>query len=300
MIFDERMKRVTAGEVQRQIAKKAPSMRAVETRYNAALQRWLRAFNKEVKTQAMAILAPMTREDALDPFSVVLQELVDFLAKLYLNSGLLSIVDNAASSVFAVNEKKYNTPLYSKLMINAVPAELTGDLRENWIHANTGLIKNVSAKELAQIQQLIRDNAYSGRRAKDLEAELDKIFGGSRKNIAVIARDQIGKLGGQLDMLKQTNAGIEGYYWRSARDERVRSSHASREGNYYSWKEPPADGHPGQAIMCRCDAEPALDRLFGDKLMTKEVQQDNAAFNVEAKQRSVAYQRELQKSLTKR
>lgn len=46
------------------------------------------------------------------------------------------------------------------------------------------------------------------------------------------------------------------YTWRTARDERVRSTHAANEGRVFSWSDAPSTGHPGHAPNCRCWPEP--------------------------------------------
>lgn len=48
------------------------------------------------------------------------------------------------------------------------------------------------------------------------------------------------------------------YIWRTRRDGKVRSSHAEREGQVFSWEDPPEGGHPGEDYGCRCTAEPYL------------------------------------------
>ena len=48
------------------------------------------------------------------------------------------------------------------------------------------------------------------------------------------------------------------YIWRTRRDGKVRSSHAEREGQIFSWDNPPEGGHPGEDFGCRCTAEPYL------------------------------------------
>lgn len=45
------------------------------------------------------------------------------------------------------------------------------------------------------------------------------------------------------------------YIWRTQRDGKVRSSHAEREGQIFSWDDPPEGGHPGEDYGCRCTAE---------------------------------------------
>lgn len=46
------------------------------------------------------------------------------------------------------------------------------------------------------------------------------------------------------------------YIWRTRNDGKVRSSHAAREGEVFSWDDPPVGGHPGEDYNCRCTAEP--------------------------------------------
>ncbi|MFI3242581.1 MAG: minor capsid protein [Alphaproteobacteria bacterium] len=45
------------------------------------------------------------------------------------------------------------------------------------------------------------------------------------------------------------------YIWRTKSDEKVRSSHAQRDGKTFYWDNPPEGGHPGEAYNCRCVAE---------------------------------------------
>lgn len=58
------------------------------------------------------------------------------------------------------------------------------------------------------------------------------------------------------------------YIWRTMRDGDVRSAHSSREGQVFSWDNPPEGGHPGEAHGCRCWAEPyepdGLKKVFGE------------------------------------
>lgn len=95
---------------------------------------------------------------------------------------------------------------------------------------------------------------------KMLAAELDI----DRKRANFIAKDQTLKLSSMLNGLRQQQAGIEKYIWVTAGDERVRESHAEKEGKVFSWNDPPADtGHPGEDINCRCTSQAYID-LMGD------------------------------------
>ncbi|PZX44501.1 SPP1 gp7 family putative phage head morphogenesis protein [Roseinatronobacter thiooxidans] len=51
------------------------------------------------------------------------------------------------------------------------------------------------------------------------------------------------------------------YIWRTCRDGKVRSSHVEREGQVFSWDDPPEGGHPGEDYNCRCTAGPFFDEV---------------------------------------
>ncbi|MEM6780497.1 MAG: colicin E3/pyocin S6 family cytotoxin [Pseudomonadota bacterium] len=45
------------------------------------------------------------------------------------------------------------------------------------------------------------------------------------------------------------------YVWRTVGDGKVRGAHAAREGQVFSWDNPPDGGHPGEDYNCRCWAQ---------------------------------------------
>jgi SPP1 gp7 family putative phage head morphogenesis protein len=268
--------RVTPKQINKALNAKTPGLRAVEMRYNAALQRTQREINKQVREKIQPLITETLREDALftDPLDAFFKTLSGLILEFIEGAGVQNIIKNAADAVMGVNFRKYDKGIPKLININAVPAEATSDLINSWVLRNTELITNVNAKQLQQLQGIFRDTAFSGTRAGDLRGRINKVFKDSRNNVSVIARDQVGKLNGQLDQLKQQNAGVEGYYWRTSRDERVRSEHAHREGEFYRWDRPPVGGHPGQPIQCRCTAEAAVDQLLMTPAEFKKAQKE--------------------------
>ena len=63
---------------------------------------------------------------------------------------------------------------------------------------------------------------------------------------------------GLIGELRQRALAVEFYVWRSEDDEKVRRAHAVYDDQVFRWDDPPEDGHPGQAINCRCRAEPFI------------------------------------------
>ena len=79
-----------------------------------------------------------------------------------------------------------------------------------------------------------------------------------------IARDQIGKLNAQVNQDRQEAIGLTGYIWRTMNDDRVRDEHAMLEGEAFTWDDPPEDGPPGDACLCRCFGEPDFSPIIAD------------------------------------
>lgn len=289
ILIEERRKRIGISQIKASLNKQVPSLKAIETGYNGFLQRFQLELNKEIRKQIEPITAEVVRQDAIgDLIGSIFNNLKSF-AKTALEGAMLATgITKTSTKTSAVNYKKYDKGAYKQLGINAVPANLTADVVNNWVKTNTDLITNVNTKQLGQLETLFRDSAFSGTRSKQLEQSVSKIFKGTRNNVALIARDQVGKLSGQLDKKKQTEAGIDSYYWRTSRDERVRSTHTHREGVLFSWDQPPADGHPGQPIRCRCDAEPAIDKLLLNRKEYQESYRERRSENERKRAEAIA------------
>ena len=87
------------------------------------------------------------------------------------------------------------------------------------------------------------------------------VFVHVENHAALIARDQIATLNGQLNEARQKAAGITQFVWETQKDPRVRDSHAALQGKRFSWTEgAPGVGYPGQPINCRCWARAVVDR----------------------------------------
>jgi SPP1 gp7 family putative phage head morphogenesis protein len=174
---------------------------------------------------------------------------------------------------------------------NAVQYSLGVDpfMREPWLHetlaaaANESvvLIKSIPDRYYGALEDQLTDAYKRGLRWEEVQADLTKSFledgteselGIARRRAGLIARDQVGKLGAAVTKRRMEDAGVTKYIWRTALDERVRGnpegkypkarpSHWDREGKTYSFDDPPAGGNPGEAILCRCIAEPIIEEV---------------------------------------
>ena len=160
----------------------------------------------------------------------------------------------------------------SALQIDAFPPEQQlGALMESFKEENLSLIQDLSRRTVEGISETTQRMVRAGERPTTIAEELRRKFKLSEKRAALIARDQVNKLNGQLTRMRQTNLGIEKYVWRTSRDERVRTKHLEREGKVYSWDDPPDGGHPGQEVQCRCYAEPVIEGVPRPKENRQEV-----------------------------
>ncbi|MBF1221572.1 MAG: minor capsid protein [Haemophilus influenzae] len=126
---------------------------------------------------------------------------------------------------------------------------------------NINLIKSIPTQLHEKLRYKFVEAVQKGKRWETLIDEVQELGQVTRNRARLIARDQIGKLNGQLTQIRQEEIGVKQYIWRTSLDERVRKQHLHREGETFDWANPPDDGHPGEPIRCRCYAEAVLPDL---------------------------------------
>lgn len=127
------------------------------------------------------------------------------------------------------------------------------------LERHAGLVRGMSADAERRIsetiwREFIRDTPRNAI-GKMLAAELDI----SRNRANFIAKDQTIKLGATLNEERQQQAGITQYMWRTAEDDRVRPTHAIRDGKVYDWND--SGIKPGEEPNCRCTAQAYIELL---------------------------------------
>ncbi len=126
---------------------------------------------------------------------------------------------------------------------------------ERWAEQNANVIQGLERKTLDDIAREVVGAVVKGETNQTLSRRLQARFGLAKRRAALIARDQVGSLNGQITQDRQRALGVTHYVWATSDDERVRPSHNDLDGNLIAWDTPdPQEGHPGDAINCRCVA----------------------------------------------
>ena len=204
-----------------------------------------------------ALLAPLDSEiaaaaRAADPAAALLDLLTDALGP----GAAIDLVDRVGRRTFARQAAEWAR------VTQRMPARVDAGERVarlvlgEWVGENVDLIASLPDALDGDIRAAVAEAFEAGSSPSQLEAILVERLGIAESRARLIARDQVQKLHGRLDEQRNRAAGFERYVWRTARDERVRSSHAAREGQVFRWDAPPQGGAPGFAINCRCVAEP--------------------------------------------
>jgi SPP1 gp7 family putative phage head morphogenesis protein len=134
---------------------------------------------------------------------------------------------------------------------------------EEAVSANVDLITSIPEQYLESIREVVSKSFETGQRWESMVEEIQARGDVTETRAKIIARDQTSKMNASFNGVRQKGLGIDKYKWSTSHDERVRESHAELDGLTFRWDSPPnVDGenvHPGEAILCRCLAEPVFD-----------------------------------------
>lgn len=214
--------------------------------------------------------ADKPRLDSADDLKRELSRINDLIDDVLSTERLRRMVDKAARDVADFNKGELNRQFRAGLGVDLLHGEpyLRQQL-EMFTEDNTRLITSLAQEHLDQVGGIVMRAARTGQRVESLADELQTRFGVTESKAELLARDQVGKLNGELTQLRQQSVGITEYEWSTSRDERVRSRHAELEGTSHGWNDPPVvdertgrRAHPGQDFQCRCTALPKVDDLL--------------------------------------
>lgn len=144
-----------------------------------------------------------------------------------------------------------------------------------FVAENVALIKSIPGEYLASLEKNLAREIAAGASVAELADLLTDYYGVSERRAVLIARDQVGKWFGQLNMVRQRAMGVRAFIWRDLDDDRVRPLHRRLNGKQFDWDNLPSEGAPGTPVNCRCYAEPVFDDIL------RQVDEPPPEFNLE-------------------
>lgn len=235
----------------------------------AALAPMREAVERELIPELPALLSEVERGDSVraDAPSRRITDLIRKVAKAAAGSIGNGELDRLATKfgerTSEFQKEQLNRQVKAALGIDIykVSPSMKGKIAE-FARENVKLIRSVQSDYFAKVEKVTINAARTGIRHEELAKQIEERFSVSESRAKLIARDQIGKLYGQINEERQRALGIDGYTWRTSGDLRVRDEHAEREGETFKWGELPPDEEPGQPINCRCYAEPDFSAVL--------------------------------------
>jgi uncharacterized protein with gpF-like domain len=252
-----------------------------------------------------------------DDLKIFIEELEDKLQEIYKNQGneIRTLITDIGFDVSEFNQtqwKKFTKTLIGVEFVMTEPWEI--EVIRAWAEDNFVLIKSLTQEYIKKVNVLVSNTVLKGGTSqglmkqslfKEIEQNVFRDLKKMNKNMAeyrtrLIARDQVGKLNGQLVQRRMNDAGMDKYIWLTMGDEKVRGnpggryrnaipSHYIMSGKICRWDNPNVysedqgktwkkrtgkmpKAHPGQEIRCRCSALPFIDDIIKevDKLIAKE------------------------------
>jgi len=130
----------------------------------------------------------------------------------------------------------FNLNIFKKF-IKSVP-EITDKIKEEikmWVSENIDLIVNIPVLMMTKVKDTIHSSVRESDSMTSLKEGLRDVEVSTEKRAKFIARDQVGKLNGNIVRQRNLGLGITEYEWLTSRDERVRHSHKVLQGKICSW-----------------------------------------------------------------
>lgn len=129
---------------------------------------------------------------------------------------------------------------------------------------HSGLIKSMAEDKVARLRRLLDDNPNAR-----VETIRDRILAEgdvTKRQAALIARDQVLKLNSAVTQKRHEAAGVTKYIWRTSGDGDVRPAHKALDGKTFTYDDPPVVDRksgrrcrPGEDYQCRCTMEPVIE-----------------------------------------
>lgn len=265
-----------AGAKARKAAPRSLYPRGAELDYAAKLRRRLRAAARGVRSVLVDGELEDVRFDSSASDEDRVRRAIGRVRVLYFEK-YTEITDESLAlevegQVTGYIERQTARQVQAVLGVDVLPTAGLKYQASEFTRDSVAMIRSVGEEFFQDLEADILGALQGGARWEQLSGVIAERYGVSAKRANLIARDQMGTLVSRISQAKQQAAGATKYIWRTSEDERVvgapgnkskpnmrHGDHHARNGKLFTWDRPPHDGHPGEAINCRCTAEPVWD-----------------------------------------
>lgn len=256
-----------------------PYSGAASAKYDAALQRLVKAMRKEYNREVLKLFKTHADEES----ALAMDASLASQARILFNALGKKWAQLFASNATRMTERMIDTAsMASKRDLGeslkkisggiTIPVpEMPAALQEQVTAAtaeNVGLIKSVQQQLHERISQLVlRSVATGGKGAAEIFEEIRHYEGLSEKRAKLIAIDQTRKIQTVMNVERAKAVGMKRFEWlHSGGSAHPRKLHQSYDGRIFEYDNPPIiddrtneRGYPGQAINCKCTMVPVLE-----------------------------------------
>lgn len=207
--------------------------------------------------------APRTDAGETKTTRLLVEQARQNMDRAFDRSGINKLAREFAQRTSTANRIQLGDQLSSALGSNIYMSDARiAPIIDGFVDTNAALVTNIGQETASKIERETLQAFQDGTLHTDLAARLEDVLGFSEDRAKLVARDQIGKLYGQVNATRQREVGITRFTWRTVGDERVREEHEDRDGEVYSYDDPPDGELPGEPIQCRCTADPVFDDIL--------------------------------------
>ena len=209
-------------------------------------------------TEAADVVNPanVRRDTIADDIAALMARLRERLGRIFSADTLRSITEFVSRETSRFNLREINAQLRSLFGGGLTSEPYLPDELAEFVRENVSLIRDLETRLLRDVEGIISRGVLGNASVDAMAEDIIARTGVTRRRAETIARDQVGTLTAQLTRKRHQAAGITEFIWITQLDERVRPSHAERQGRRFSYANPPDGELPGSPINCRCTATP--------------------------------------------
>jgi SPP1 gp7 family putative phage head morphogenesis protein len=265
LVLRREMVRAAGVRVRQRKPPRGRASRAARLQYFALLRQMSLDLEEKVFALDLEALARAAVRDGLRQDSFVDDVLRVFRGFSVFQSRIVESRLEAVAAVESTGQQDLFRRQTKALLGVDIIAPVSPEVSAGFVTENLDLIESWERETLERAKRALLHEIQAGTRIEQIKRILSGDFKLSRKKAALIASDQVLRLHGRLTEARQTEAGIEEYFWDSSQDGKVRPRHRELHGTRQRWDTPPIvdlrsgrRAHPGQDYRCRCVALPII------------------------------------------